>query len=133
VAIPISWLKILRISRAMSALSTPIGQVWAQRLQTLQRYASSPRDLGTEQRTVHLVPAAGLEQMAGIRAGVALGTVLHGGVQYGEEGPVALLLEELAHTLQELVDQLLLLLLGLGPGNLQDVHIVQNTGVLLCS
>ncbi len=36
-AIPISWLAILRISRASRALSTPIGQVWAQRRHRLQR------------------------------------------------------------------------------------------------
>ena len=34
---PISWLATLRISRASSALSTPMGQVWAQRRQRLQR------------------------------------------------------------------------------------------------
>ena len=42
-AMPISWLKILRISRASKPLSRARGQVCAQRRHKLQRYADSPR------------------------------------------------------------------------------------------
>ena len=34
---PSSWLNSLRISRVISALSTPTGQAWAQRRHSVQR------------------------------------------------------------------------------------------------
>ncbi len=51
IAMPSSWLKSLRISRVMSPLSTPMGQVWAQRRHRVQRYDSSARLTSRSQLT----------------------------------------------------------------------------------
>ena len=84
--------------------------------------------VGAEERPVDLRPAAGLEDRASVRAGVALDAVLHGEQKRLEEGPVVLLGKELLQAAEELLDQLLLLLLGLRLGNAHADDAVQ--GVL---
>ena len=78
--------------------------------------------------TVHLVVAGHLVQMAGVGTGVALGAVVHAGFQHGQEGPVVLLAEQLAHAVQETVDQLFFFLGGLGLGDVQHTDFVQDAG-----
>jgi hypothetical protein len=74
--------------------------------------------------------------MAGIGTGIALHAVFHAGFQHGQAGPVIPGGEKLAHAIEEAVDQFLLFFRRLGPGNIQDAHIVQDAGrvflLLLC-
>ena len=87
--------------------------------------------LGTEVRTIHFMFAGHFVEVAGRGAGVALGAVVHGGVQHGKAGPVVLGGEELAHAVDEAVDQLFLFGLGLRHGNEKNVDIVEQAAELL--
>ena len=86
---------------------------------------------GAEVRTIHFMLVGHFVQMAGFRAGVALRAVVHGGVEHGEAGPVVLGREQLAHAVEETIDQLFLFGLGLGHGDEQHVDIVEQAAVLL--
>ena len=87
-------------------------------------------DFGPVVGPVHFILAGHLVEVAGIGAGVALGAVVHARFQHGQEGPVVFLGEQLAHAVDELVDQLFLFLLVGRFGNVEHAHFVKDAGGL---
>ena len=87
-------------------------------------------DFGPEVGPVHFILAGHLVQVAGVGAGIALGAVIHARFQHGQEGPVVFLGKQLAHAVDELVDQLFLFLLVGRLGDIEHAHFVKDAGGL---
>ena len=82
-------------------------------------------DFGTKCGTVELVPATGLKYVTGIRAGLALRTVLHRQHERLQECPVVFTFEQLLQPRKEFPDQFLLFLPGLGLGEIDNTSVIQ--------
>ena len=90
-------------------------------------------DLGAKRGAVQLVVPAGCENMAGIRAGLTPGAMLHGQKQRLQEGPVILARKELVEARKEFADQLAFLVGALRPRKTQGAGVVKSAFVALAS
>jgi hypothetical protein len=79
----------------------------------------------TERRPVEFVVTAGFEDVAGFRAGLAAGAMLHGEQQWLEEGPVVFLVKELVQAREKPGDKLRLFFARLRFGDVDGAGIIE--------